>query len=262
MFTFITYDMPSADALSTTTVQSYPGSLSVIRNVDTSEGRRMIRLAEQRDEEGHGRVTLLVHDYNDARSGQSVNQQAADFNALLREHPAEADTFVRPLLRDLGQEAVLSPDPAIAWQVFSDRWAPDETVGRKVAALLPAMNDRNYHTREKVVADLQAMGQAGAAVLFRLDRTTLTPEQNLLIDRVLAPYAQLSPREAARLRDDTGFLLDCLYGPDRAIRAAALDRLEKAAGKKLAFDLDAPEADRSAAVAAARAELLRKAPAK
>ena len=95
----------------------------------------------------------------------------------------------------------------------------------------------------------------GAAVLSHLDRMALSPEQNLMIDRTLAPFAQLSPRDATRLRSDTAFLTDCLYLANPEVRAAALDRLKQVTGKELSFDLNAPDAARPAAILELRKQL-------
>ena len=74
-------------------------------------------------------MQLFVNETGDAvpagGSPRNFAIQAADFQALVREHGREADEFVRPLLRQIGQESVLAPDEQVAWQVLSDRWRPD-----------------------------------------------------------------------------------------------------------------------------------------
>jgi hypothetical protein len=95
-------------------------------------------------------------------------------------------------------------------------------------------------------------------VLSHLDRMGLSPEQNLMIDRTLAPFAQLSPRDATRLRSDTEFLTDCLYLANPEVRAAALDRLKQVTGKELTFDLNGADAVRPAAILELRKQITAK----
>jgi hypothetical protein len=180
----------------------------------------------------------------------------ADFHTLLRQHPAEVEEHLRPLLHAVGQEAVFAPDDLVAWQVFADRWKPDAGVLKKVRAILPALDSPDFRTREKGVRDLQALGKPGAVAMMSLDRTGFSPERNLLIEGALTPFAPLQSKEAERLRSDPRFLLDCLYSADAEIRAAALDRLKKHAGTDLRFNVNAPIPERAAAVAALRQKLL------
>ena len=183
--------------------------------------------------------------------------EASDLRALVRDHPGEAEKYVRPLLRDLGQKSLLEPEARTAWQVFPDRWRPDPEAARKVRELLPGLGGADFHSREAAEAGLRRLGDAGTAVLLHTDRAGLSPEQNLGIDRLLADLHPLSAAEAAGLRDDTEFLLDCLTIDDAKLRAAALDRLRELSGKDLSFDPDAPDADRDAALSVLRRQFAR-----
>jgi hypothetical protein len=212
-------------------------------------------------DQGQSPVQLNVNEFGDNVPGgipRNFSLQAADFRTLLREHGREVQEFIRPLFRQLGQEAVLAPDGQVAWQVLADHWRPDPEVAKKVQQLLPGLNNVDFHARDKALAELQAMGMPGAAVLSHLDRMGLSPEQNLMIDRTLAPFAQLSPRDATRLRSDTEFLTDCLYLANPEVRAAALDRLKQVTGKELTFDLNGADAVRPAAILELRKQITAK----
>ncbi len=207
---------------------------------------------------GQSPVQLNVNEFGDGVPGgmpRNFSIQAADFQTLLHEHSREAEEFIRPLFQQLGQEAALAPDGRVAWQVLADHWRPDPELAKKVRRLLPALNEIDFHARDKALTELQAMGMAGAAVLLHLERMGLSPEQNLMIDRTLAPFSQLPLRDAARLRSDTAFLVDCLYITDPDVRAAALDRLKQVTGKELSFDLNASDAARLAAISELRKQL-------
>lgn len=257
-FNLNAYDAPSAESLSTVNLQAAPGWLQIVRSTQLGNGNKSVQVVDSRDPEGRdGVAQLTVNEYGTANPApRSFTLRAADFYTLLRDNPREAEEFVRPLLRDLGQESVFAPDVLVAWQVFSDTWKADERITDRIKGLLPDMASNEYRLREKAVAELEGMGRAGAAALLRLDRSGLSAQQNLAVDRALAPYAQLTPREAEQYGKDRAFLLDCLYTSDRAIRAAALARLRDVTGQDVAFDLDAAANDRSAAVTALRKRLL------
>jgi hypothetical protein len=125
-----------------------------------------------------------------------------------------------------------------------------------VATVLPGLDDADFRRRERAVAELVQLDRAGAAVLRKLNRTGLTAEQNRLVDLTLAPYDQLPPKEANRLRGDKNFLLDCLYSEDAMIRKAAVEQLRKTTARnELAFDADAAAAERFSAVRELRQQL-------
>ena len=187
---------------------------------------------------------------------EQLNFQSADFFSFLREHPQETARYVRPLLRDLGQEAVFAPEPTIAWQVFGELWKADPMLERRVRELLPLLDVADFHVRDAAQRRLRQLGRDGAAVLMHMDRAKLSPEQNARIDRFLVPYAHLGANEMVRLRSDVGFLLDCLYSDDLPLRRAALERLRAVARPDLQFDVDAGPSARGAAVAVLRRQLL------
>ena len=268
-FSFNTQEMPDEDTLVGVSVSSQPAYLHIQRTVQSGEVNRTVQVIQQRLSDAvRGpnaatfTMTVTEFSYNfsrrpvDPRPPVNLTFQVADFHTLMRQHPREVEEHLRPLLRAVGQESVFAPDELVAWQVFSERWKPDPPMVEKVRKILPALDHADYRTRERGVRELAALGKPGAAALMSLDRTGFSAERNLLIDRALAPFAQLKPKEAERLRSDTRFLLDCLYSADAEVRAAALESLKKKAGAEVAFDLNAPAPERAAAVAALRQKLL------
>lgn len=206
---------------------------------------------------GQGFVQLIIiQTRTQGAAPDELNLQSPDFFSFIREHPAETEQHLRPLFRAFGQEAVFAPDTMIAWQVFSDLWKPDPAIGRQVDGLLPGLNADDYHARDSAQFRLQQLGRDGAAVLMHLDRSRLTPEQNTRVDCALAPYSLLSSKEAARLGSDIGFLLDCLYSDNPALRAAAFSHLRAAGHPALQFDVNADAEPRSRAIQTLRDQLL------
>ncbi|HXE55945.1 MAG TPA: hypothetical protein VN541_23165, partial [Tepidisphaeraceae bacterium] len=173
----------------------------------------------------------------------------------VHEYPQQTERYVRPLLRALNQESVFAPDPMIAWQVFGELSQPDAAMSRRVRDILPRLDSPDFRVRDAALRELQKLGRDGAGVLVHMDRSKLTPEQNARIDRALLPYGHLAPKEISRLRSDAGFLLDCLYCDESAIRQAAVDRLRSMFRPDLAFDVDAPPPVRAAVIAQLREQL-------
>jgi hypothetical protein len=190
------------------------------------------------------------------RERANVHVRGDDFFRLLRTHPAEAEEFIRPLMRELGQEAVFAPEPPVAWQVLASHWSPPERLKRDVSAVLPGLDAERPSDRDAASARLGELGREGALLLMQMPRGSLTAEQNSRIDAAIAAHAPLPQAEASRLGEDVPFLLDCLNCDDRAIRAAALDRLSAVSRRRIEFDVavdDAPA--RHAAVAKLRESL-------
>jgi hypothetical protein len=257
MITFTSYLPHSDEALTVLQLQSWSGGVSLMRSRQASNGNDLVRFFDQAPGDGQpGAVQMsVVHSGATVGLTSPVTLTAPDLAALTREHPTDVSRYLRPLLHDLGQEQVLAPNPVQAWQVFADQWHPDKQLGQKVAGLLATMKNGDFHVRERAVADLQALGDDAALTLARMDRTGLSPEQNLLIARAIGPFAALPPDEVKQLKEDRGFLLDCLYSPDRRIRSAALDRLRSLSDHDITFDLDADGDKRTEAITALREKL-------
>lgn len=186
---------------------------------------------------------------------RQLNFISTDFLSLLREHPQPVSQYVRPMLRMLDYEHLMAPAPLIAWQVFRETRKIDPAMSAKVAEILPRLNQRDFRARHAAVAELKRLGREAADVVETIDRSRLSPEQNVLLDLFLAPYRPIPEHDVARLRIDPTFLLDCLYYDDPVIRKSAADRLRTLFRPDLEFDLDAPADVRAAAVANLRKQL-------
>jgi hypothetical protein len=191
----------------------------------------------------------------DASRSQQINLAAADVPSLLHDHPQEANLYFRPLLRRIGQEFLFAPDALTAWQIFSDTRSPDFAIARSVNEILPRLNNTEYRARRAALADLRKLGQPAADVVDRLERASLSPQQNASLDLFLSQYKRIPETEAARLRIDPTFLLDCLYSEDVQVRKSALDRLRTMFRPDLEFDIDAPSDVRMLAVANLKKQL-------
>ncbi|MDB5295042.1 MAG: hypothetical protein JWO31_1025, partial [Phycisphaerales bacterium] len=258
-FTLNACEMASPDALTTVELQVSPNSFQVERTTQYDDGQWTVRLSGQRLGRDTSTAQLLV-----MRSGgglsrpQTINAEAADLPSLLRENPREANTYLRPLLASLGQEHLFAPDVRVAWQVMAaDHWPADPAVAAEVATLLPDLDAPDYHRRDAALARLVAMDRPGAAVLRQLERAGLSAEQDLTIDRALAPFAPLARGEATRLRTDRRFLIDCLCSDDEPTRAAAFRELLQLVGRvDLRYEPAAPTAARLTDVRKLRDELV------
>ena len=174
-----------------------------------------------------GRVAMTFKESKPGDATKRVCLTAPDFATLRQRHRGEIEQYIRPVLRDLRQEALLAADPNAAWQVFADTWQPDPAVAVQVAQLLPLLDAEQFAQRDDALRRLQALGRPGALVLHHLDRTGLSAQQNLSIDTALQPYRPLPPKQAATFSRSPGFLVDCLQVEDGPIRSAALNRLRE-----------------------------------
>ena len=256
----IDYSVPKQSTTTSVTADSGPSQVSIARSVIYMDGRsRQIELVQQRGTQstGGGLLQLRVSEaLVPGAAPEQVNLESPDFFTFIREHPRETDRYVRPLLRDVGQESVFAPEPVIAWQVFSELWNPDPAVGQTVQQLLPRLDAEDFHVRNAALERLRQLGRDGAVVLIHLDRKHLSPEQNARINRALGTYTQLSGKEAQRLRSDPAFLLDCLYAEDPSLRQAAFERLRSTVRPDLSFDVNAEPQVRNAAVVVLRRQVL------
>jgi hypothetical protein len=253
-------DYTQAGRITTLSVNTQAAYCSISKSTQyPGGGFRNTLLIQQmsRVSEGGGSIHLTVNEVGrDGSSPVNVELQGNDFFSLLHNHPGECEAFVRPLLRELGQESIFAPDPLVAWQVFAETWKPDPAVDHQIQGLLPSLNSDDFHLRWQASRELEKLGRDGAAVLIHLDRTRLTPEQNARVDLALAPYAQLPAKEAVHLRSDPGFLLDCLYSDDAVLEKLALGRLREVADPTIQFDINADPATRAAAIAGLRLRLV------
>lgn len=263
VFTLQSHELGDGGDLLLLRVTVTPQALAIEHTTQFTEGNRILGLACQRPGDGRaGQVRLSLNEYGPAfangGAGPPANLQLAeaDFDAFARTYPRETDAYVRPLLRQLGQEAALAPDPLMAWQVLGYPDAPDPRTARAVEALLPRLDDPDYRRRDAALAELMAMGRPASAVLLRMDRAGFSVERNLRLDRALAPFSRLAGPEIRRMRSDKSFLLDCLMSPEGSVRSAGLARLRHLTGGEVAFDTSAADAARGAAVLTLRERLL------
>lgn len=250
----VRYDEPNVVAVNTN-LHCYTNSFSIglSRTLAGGGNATSTSFSIQRVGTAQSRVNLYTYG-----QGANLNVSAASLTELTRNHRSHIERHLRPLFRSFGLESLLAADPGVAWQVLIDGWQSDPALEPRIARVLPRLDDDSFEVREAAIAELEKLGKPGALAALRLDRSALTPQQNLLLDRMLTPYLPVSFEDARRLQRDHDFLLDCLYVDDAAIATEALRRLEKLTGKKLTLDLTLSVPERADAIAALRAKLGRK----
>jgi len=261
-FTFANTSFSDPRAIQVTSHVTVNGSFSLARYAHLLDGYHNVTLNQGNvfDEDwgrpgagGRAAVKFSVQ-IGDSQGGNQINMTytAPDFATLRRQHPREIDLYLRPVLRQFQMESVLAADPMIAWQVFADELKPTGESLKAVNALLPALDSDSFVDRARALESLQRIGLPVAVAIRHLDRTRLSDQQNLLLDAAMAPFTPQRGADVGRLRGDIDFLLDCLYCEDGAIRAAALDALQKKVGRLVKFDINADLPARSAAIDAMR----------
>ena len=234
------------------------GKLTISRTVQNNGVTQQIGLEQSRRTAlGPSNFITLSVSTSSLANGQSEQLafSSPDFTSFMQDRPDETTKYLRPLLRELNQEMLFAPDLQLAEQVFGALRRVEPAIQKQVAELLPMFNEQSYRVRNIASTKLKALGRPAADVLERMDRSAMSPEQNLRIDSFLAHYSPLSAKDITRLRKDPTFLLDCLYSDKSEIRWAALDQIRNLFNPTLDFDPDAPEEARGFAIANLRRHL-------
>jgi hypothetical protein len=195
------------------------------------------------------------NDNTGSQDAQSVTLVEKDFLTLRQKHPVEMEQWLRPVFHRLSQDAVFAADSNAAWQVLMDDWPQDGKLRQRVEHLIPQLNSPDWQARHNAADELLKFGRDGATALAHFDRKGLSLEQNVRIDEVLSHFEPLPPSEIKPLRQNTNFLLDCLYSDDGTVRRLAASRLQKLLCHLVNLNLDTPEPLRESAIEKIRAEL-------
>jgi hypothetical protein len=252
-FEFNLDDYPDADTFTRLHVVWRPvGELSVERTEQSSRGFARVMFVQ-----GPKQAQLLVFSNREPLSpgGRNVNVSERDFMTLRRKHQAQTEQWLRPLFRQLKQDEAFAPDINTAWQVLADRWPVEGKVSQAVQRLLPDLGSESSHVRNRSANELARLGRDGATALLRTDRTRLTLEQTVRVDEVLSRFRRMPDADAARLRDDPDFLLDCMYCDDMMVRRLASDCLADEIGHAPQINPDADPDERAVAIQHLRAVL-------
>lgn len=226
--------------------------LSMERSVQTSHGFLRVFYYQGAT---MARVLVFENDAATDRNMESFNITEKDFATFRKLHPDEIERYVRPLLHRLGQDRVFSPDVNTAWQVLAADWPVDDQTRRQVMQALPALDDPRSSVRNEATVRLVDLGRDAASAILKLDRTTLSREQNLRLDEVLSRFRRMSDAAARRLEADPDFLLDCAYNDDLTVRKLSAARLARVVGHPIELDPDAPEYARAEAADRVRRQL-------
>lgn len=247
-----------------TQVFSSVGYLQIARTVEGISEDSMVQFIQTRQPFGmdlmanNDGVKLYVNVIN-----KLTDQRIADLNLtagsvaeLRRLYPRETSLYLQPILRDIGQDAaIFAADARAAWQVFAPSITPNLALDATIRQIIVEFDADDFQQREAAQGRLDALGQPAAVALAHVDRSGLSDEQNSRIDTFLAPYHPLSDEEAARLRANPGFMLDCLLTDDPDIRELGLKELNRLLNGKIVIDLSGNASTRSEAVAKLREQI-------
>ncbi len=242
LFNWFQFDQPGLVDVGTV-VQVLPANVQLSRTTETADGGGMqIQLTEQRyagawnDDPG---IRLTVTDQGGGGRAAVPDQTwtADSFAGLCRLHPDAVSRYLEPILRDLHADAdVLVPDTALAYEVFAPEVSVDAATDAKVRGLVAQLDADDFRVRDDAGAQLRALGPVAAAAVGRIKVEDLSPEQRARTASVLRYFRPVTASDAARLRDDVDFLLNCLNDADPFVVRVALDRLRAVVGHAVAFD--------------------------
>ena len=194
------------------------------------DGTTRVRLIQ-----GDRQVHLAVFDRDRRATLRSLPMTS---RALRREYPPEVDEFVRPLLREIRQEAAFAPDPATAWQVLADKWPFDESLLGRMRRNYPRLESEDFRQREAAAGRLLRLGRDALLAIRRMDRAPLPPNKTPVSTRWPTTTSPCPAAAPTVLRGDVAFLLDCLYA-DEAIARRLASHLSCAGGSPLELNVNA-----------------------
>ena len=228
-----------------------PDVMALDRNEQTSDSYHHVSYSQM-----PGRAMLIVINSGAEMGGdRSFNVAARDFVTLRRKYPTQVEQWLRPIFRELRQEAAFAPEADTAWQVLADDWPVVPETRDRVRALLPDLNSEQSKVRNRAADALARLGLDGATVILRINRAPLSLEQNVRLDEVLSRFRHLPAADAARLRNDADFLMDCGYCENVTARALAFQRLSHVLGHDLKMNPAADEVTRARCIETVRAAL-------
>jgi len=207
------------------------------------------------------RVRLHVNvSYPDDSNRQAVRQlyTADSFSELREKHPREVSTYLTPLLLQLQQDEVVAPDLATARRALASgaTTAPAIELQDKVNELVKQLAAADQTARGDAFRSLQALGETGINAVGAIDRSTLSAEQNNLLDLLLTDETGSPPADNVDLAADPIFLVDSLSLKDPGLRGSAFDRLKKLTSlTDLNFDPNATDLTRRAQVISIRTKI-------
>jgi hypothetical protein len=242
LFEWFQFDQPGLTDVGTT-LQTLPINVQLSRTTETPDGGGMqIQVIEQRYPGAWGdgpplKFTVSDQGGNGRPPAPDQAWSAESFGALCRLHPGPVARYLEPILRDLHADAaVLTPEPALAYQVFAADVAVDPAAEKKVKALVAQLDADDFHDRDAAGEQLRALGPVAAVVIGRMKVDDLSPEQRARTAAVLRHFRPVDGADADRLRGDADYLLTCLNDTDPFVVRSALGRLREVVGHGVSFD--------------------------
>jgi hypothetical protein len=167
---------------------------------------------------------------------------------LRKRYPTFVQTTLSAVMRRVGLRGFVRRHPAGEVYRAFPSVQPDPAAAAKVAAILPKLGSTKPREREAASDAIEEMGRPAVLAVLRLDRTTLTPEQNARLDGFLIASGEAAPDPSAHPEEDLDFLVDCLDDDELPIRQAAREALTRKLGHPLNFDITLTGDARSEAV--------------
>src|ERR1051325_8528560 len=126
------------------------------------------------------------------------NVSAGTFGSLLKDHPGEVIRFMGPLFRTFRTKALFGADAKLARTVLTPH-RPGPEVEFLVSKIVRQLDSESFSDREAGAASVRQIGTEALAVLQKMDREALSPQQQTAIDAI-ATEMGITPAEADRLR--------------------------------------------------------------
>jgi hypothetical protein len=126
---------------------------------------------------------------------------ADNLSQLLVRNPQFAPLF-QELFKGLDCDFEFEFDPLIWWQIEGSAWHQPPEIEKKVNSALSKIASSNWRERDKGEKELRGLGRDGIMYILQMDRTTLSSQQNLVIDNVKKAFPLLTYNDKVMCRQE------------------------------------------------------------
>jgi hypothetical protein len=183
-----------------------------------------------------GTAQLAVHMDEGSDGPQMLfNAHGGTLMEMWNESPEQVEKYLLPVLKKLARKNPLGPGATDVYQVFTSI-KPEAASMERLNAILPGLEDLDPPARQAASRALEKLARGEALAAMRLDRSDLTPEQDVRLGQFIEQHRRRWRRPAESAMRDVRFLMECLEDEDAQVRSAAKETLETAMGHSIDFD--------------------------
>lgn len=188
-------------------------------------------------EDAEPRFHVQVINETSSESAPSIQRTAASVSRLIDENHDQLLESIGEAMRLMHAAHLLSGmNDLEVKRMLAANTAPDAEVQRAVAEVIHLMQSDPEAAEGQLRKLLDSHGLAAATALARLPRDNWSADVTMRVDNALAPMLAQNSDAPDKVNGQPHRLVDLLYWPDPAIRAAALDRIKSLTSTLIPLD--------------------------